>query len=108
MHAAPFSGIPFKLADYAGLEHNPHITVLSDVVYGGPESEPLADRRLYIEVNALEALLEAARKSPTQRVVLHHAGLRVRRVLDGGHALEVLTIVGSRPEPEPFSLAGAR
>lgn len=108
MHSVPFEEIPFESATYAGLEHNPRITVLSDVVFGGPEIEPRADRRLYITIDTLESLLALARRSPVQRVVLHHAGLRVRRVLDGGHALEVLTIVGSKPEPEPFSLAGAR
>lgn len=100
--------LPFDSAPYGGLEHNPRVTVLRDVVYGGPSVEPTADRRLYLEVAELRQLLALAERSPTQRVVIHHAGLRVRRVQDGTHAVDVLSIVGAPLQPEPFSLAGVR
>lgn len=100
--------IPFDSGPYRGLEHNPRVTVLRDVVFGGPEREPSADRRLFLEVQELRHLLALAERSPTQRVVLHHAGIRVRRIQDGTHAVDVLSIIGDAPEPEPFSLAGTR
>ena len=108
MSSDRLSHVPFESAPYQGLEHNGLITVRSDVVYGGPVVEPAADRRLYMEAAELEHLLALARQSPTSRVQIDHAGLRVRRVLDGGHTLEVLSIVGTTPKPEPFSLAGVK
>lgn len=108
MKCVALEEIPFQTAPYLGLEHNGLITVRSDVVFGGPSVEPTADRRLYLEVHELEHLLSLARQSPTRRVQIDHAGMRVRRVLDGSHTVEVLSIVGSAPKPEPFSLAGVR
>ena len=100
------SALPFDSAPYRGLEHNPRVTVLRDVVYGGPQVEPTVDRRLYLELAELRQLLALAERSPTQRVVIHHAGVRVRRVQDGTHAVDVLSIVGDHVQSEPFSLAG--
>ncbi len=108
MHTAPLGDIPFNSAPYRGLEHNPRVTVRRDVIFGGPSAEPTADRRLYFEVAELEKLLALARQSPTQRVVLHHAGVRVRRIQDGSATVDVLSIVGDNLQPEPFALAGTR
>lgn len=108
MRTAPLGEIPFDSAPYAGLEHNPRVTVRYDVLFGGPNVEPTADRRLFFEVAELEKLLALARQSPTQRVVLHHAGVRVRRIQDGASMVDVLSIVGDNLQPEPFALAGTR
>ena len=98
-------GLPFDSSPWPGLEHNPRITVLRDVVYGGPDAEPAADRRLVLDATQLQHLLDIARQSPTGRVVIHHAGLRVRRVLvNATQVVEVLKVVGTDPQPEPFSL----
>lgn len=104
--AAALADLPFDSSPWRGLEHNPRVTIRSDTVYGGPEAEPTADRRWVMDVDELQRLLDVARRSPTGRVVVHHAGLRVRRVLDGSHTVEMLAMVGSEPVPEPFSLFG--
>lgn len=102
----PLDALPFDAAPYGGLEANGRISVTRDIVYGGPEVEPTADRRMYFEREELRRLLALAERSPTGRVQLNHAGLRVRRVLDGSQAVEVLVVVGSQPIPEPFVLGG--
>lgn len=99
-----FNAIPFDAAPYTGLEANGQITVLRDVVYGGPSVEPMADRRMYFDLAGLRELVALAERSPTGRVQIDHAGLRVRRVLDGGHVVEVLSVMGTQPKPEPWAL----
>ena len=99
-----FNAIPFDAAPYMGLEANGQITVLRDVVYGGPSVEPMADRRMYFDLAGLRELVALAERSPTGRVQIDHAGLRVRRVLDGGHVVEVLSVTGTQPKPEPWAL----
>lgn len=108
MRTADLKQIPFDSAPYRGLEFSPFLTVRQDVLFGGPTVEPTRDRRFYLEAKALEALLDLARQSPTGRVVIHHGGLRVRQVQDGGSVVEVLSIVGDNPTPEPFPFAGVR
>ena len=108
MNQARLKDLPFDSAPYRGLEHNPSVTVRSDVVYGGPSNEPTGDTRLFLEERELVRLLEIARQSPTLRVVIHHAGLRIRRIQDGSAVVNVVSIVGDKPEPEPFTLAGVR
>jgi len=100
----PLDAIPFEAAPYQGLEANGRITVLRDTLYGGPVAEPDVDRRMYFDKAELRRLLELAERSPTGRVQIDHAGLRVRRVLDGTQAVDVLSVVGSQPKPEPWVL----
>lgn len=104
MREASLHSLPFQVRVHDGLDHNPNITVLGDVVFGGPSVEPTADRRMYFDVKTLEELLEVARASVTGRAVVHHAGIRLRRVQDGAHALDALYIVGDRPAAERFDL----
>lgn len=84
--------------------------VLSDMEIGGPEDP--ADRRLVVDAATLQHLLDIARSSLSQRVVLHHVGLRVQvlRDSDTGHRWEHVTLIGSEPKPEPVSalLGGKR
>lgn len=100
--------LPFQSAQFTGLEHNPRVTVVSDVVFGGKVTEPTADRRFVVDIRSLEQMLEAARQSPQGLAVIHHAGVRVRRVRDGAAVVDVLCIVGDNPAPVPFSLSGGR
>lgn len=104
----PLESLPFEAGPYLGLEHNGQITVLRDTMYGGPMAEPEIDRRMYFERAELRRLLELAERSPTGRVQIDHAGLRVRRVLDGTQAVDVLSVVGSQPKPEPWVLGVGR
>lgn len=104
----PLDAIPFDSAPYQGLEANGRITVLRDMLYGGPVAEPMQDRRLYFDKAELRRLLELAEQSPTGRVQIDHAGIRVRRVLDGTQAVDVLSVVGTQPKPEPWVLGVGR
>jgi hypothetical protein len=108
MREATLRELPFQSAKFTGLEHNPRVTVVSDVVFGGPDIEPEADRRFVVDIRSLEHMLEAARQSPQGLAVIHHAGVRVRRVRDGAAVVDVLYIVGDNPAPVPFSLQGGR
>ena len=82
--------------------------VIHDREIGGPRDP--SDRRLVLSVHELEQLLEQARASLTQRVILHHVGLRVRTLQGkGGHRWDHVTLLGSKVEPEPAPLvAGER
>lgn len=108
MREAPLQELPFQSAQFTGLEHNPRVTVVSDVVFGGPTVEPTADRRFVVDIRSLEQMLEAARQSPQGLAVIHHAGVRVRRIRDGSALVDALYIVGDNPTPVPFSLQGGR
>lgn len=80
----------------------PHVVLDREI--GGPEDP--ADRRLILDARTLEALLDIARRSTTQRVVLHHIGLRVQTLEDreNGHRWDHCTLIGSEPKPEPAPL----
>lgn len=67
---------------------------------GGPELP--GDRRVYLSADLLGRCLKVAKASPTGRVLLTHAGIRVDLYEDGtGHPYEVWTLVGYGPKPEP-------
>lgn len=107
--SSQIDNLPFQSAVYDGLEHNPRIHVVHDLVFGGPACEPMIDRRCYFTTEALQELLRLARQSPQGQVVLHRAGVRIRRVkIDATNTVDVLTIVAGEVQPEPFSLAGGR
>lgn len=75
--------------------------LLSTATVGGPEMA--GDRRVYLSTHLLEKCLAVSRSSPTGRVLLDHAGVRVdlyqRR---DGHTYEVWTLIGVGPKPEPM------
>lgn len=108
MREATLQELPFQSANFSGLEHNPRVTVVSDVVFGGKATEPTADRRFVVDIRSLEHMLEAARQSPQGLAVIHHAGVRVRRIRDGAAVVDMLYIMGDNPVPVPFSLQGGR
>ena len=74
-------------------------TILRRYTLGGPET--LRDTRCYIDRADLEFLLEKAKASPTQRVVLPCAGLNweLRQSRDG-HQYEIFKITSREPQPE--------
>ena len=73
--------------------------ILRSYSLGGPES--LRDVRMFLELADLEHLTNIALLSPTKRVVLPSAGIRmeVRQSRDG-HIYEVLRITSRQPQPE--------
>ena len=74
-------------------------TLLRTATVGGPEKE--GDRRVFLSVDMLSRLLETARSSPTQRVQVDRAGVKVVLYADhSGHQYEVWTLVGADPRPE--------
>jgi hypothetical protein len=76
-------------------------TLLRSAVVGGPDKA--GDRRVYLSAKLLGTLLEVARASAMQRVVVDRAGVRVDLYADGrGHEYEVWTLVGADPRPEPI------
>lgn len=79
--------------------------VVFDREIGGPQDP--SDRRLVLSVQELEEMLAQARASLTQRVVVHHIGLRVRTLQDrAGHRWDHVTLIASRMEPEPAPIGG--
>ena len=72
--------------------------ILQERDIGGPEDH--ADRRLILDVPLLTELLEVARSSLSQRVVIHRVGLRVQVVDNGQHRWEHIRLIGLAPEPE--------
>lgn len=83
-----------------------HPEVVGQHEIGGPQDP--ADRRLVLDAATLRHLLEIANTSMTQRVVLHHLGLKVQVLRDRktGHTWEHLTLIGSEPKPETSLLFG--
>lgn len=58
------------------------------------------DQRLYLHITALEDMLEIARSSPSQRVVVHDLTLEVEtRRSSSGHTYDVVSFLG-RAVPE--------
>lgn len=70
-----------------------------------PARQHSFDTRWIMDAKLLEHLLDLAKASSTNRVVVHHATIRVRKWRDpSGHMFETYSIVGSGAEPEPFAL----
>ena len=78
--------------------------VISDREIGGPNDA--TDRRLILDIPTLQHLIDVARTSISQRVTLHHFGVRVQllRDADSGHVWEHLTLIGTEPKPERSDL----
>lgn len=67
------------------------------------------DVRFIMDAKALEDLLERARRSPSQRVVVHGACIRARTWrAASGHEYTTLTVLGRDAQPEEVSIAGLR
>ena len=80
--------------------------LLRTVKLGGPETG--RDTRMMLSVKELEALLEVARKSPVQRVLIHQAGIRVDVYAHkSGHQYEVWRLTGRKPEAERPAIVDA-
>ena len=72
------------------LIHEGTARLVWDRTFGGPSEPDLGnagdpvDRRLILSTAELRKLLEIAEQSLTGRVVIHHAGVRVRCLEEGG------------------------
>ena len=88
------------------LIHEGTARLLWDRTFGGPPEPDIGnvgdpvDRRLVLSSAELRELLKVAEQSLTGRVVIHHAGVRVRCLEEGGHRYESVRIVGGKVEPE--------
>ena len=88
------------------------VRVIWDRQFGGPAEPGLgnpgdhSDARLVLSRQELQALLAVAEQSITGRVVIHHAGIRVRLLEDGGHRFKSIRLVGDKPVPETSTLFG--
>ena len=61
------------------------------------------DRRVYLSTTLLGKMLEVARSSGMQRLVVDKAGVRVDLYRQqNGHEYEVWTLIGCAPRPEPI------
>ncbi len=85
--------------NYHPLQIGSQDTILRRYTLGGPDT--LRDTRCYIDRADLEFLLEKAKASPTQRVVLPCAGVEweLRQSRDG-HQYEIFKITSREPQPE--------
>lgn len=73
-------------------------------VVGGPETS--GDRRAFLSAKLLDDLLQRAKTSPTLRVEISRAGVRVDLYkTPSGHQYEVWTLIGANPVPEQLSPA---
>tara|TARA_R100000426_G_scaffold58733_1_gene41620 strand:+ start:6411 stop:6803 length:393 start_codon:yes stop_codon:yes gene_type:complete len=73
--------------------------ILRHYTLGGPESD--RDVRMYLELADLLKLVEIAKKSTINRVVLPRAGVTLTvRESHGGHVYETLHLVSGMPLPE--------
>jgi len=73
--------------------------LLRTATVGGPEKA--GDRRIFLSKGMLSNLMEVAQSSPTGRVQVDRAGVRVDLHVDGnGHQYEVWTLIGANPKPE--------
>ena len=112
--ALPLSALSKLAFNRAGLHLPGRDPVVADVQYGGPAEPELAisgdptDRRLILDSGTLDLLLQVARSSLTGRVVIHHAGVRVRQYrAPDGHLYEIVTLVGDAPKPEESAIISA-
>ena len=75
--------------------------LLRSAEIGGPDQD--GDRRLYLDAQTLRKLLSMAEASPTQRVRIDRAGVRVDLWREAsGHQFEAWTFIGCDPRPERF------
>lgn len=73
--------------------------ILRHYTLGGPHSD--RDVRMFLELADLLKLVEIAKKSKTQRVVLPRAGVTLTvRQSHGGHVYETLHLTSLEPIPE--------
>ena len=78
----------------AGEDH-----VIREYTLGGPKCG--RDVRLFLDRKVLEHLLDVAKSSNTNRVVLHGAGIKMKvRRAASGHMYETLHLVSHLPVPE--------
>lgn len=88
------------------IHENANVRIVWDRTFGGPPEPDLgnvgdpADRRLVLSTAELRHLIGIAEQSLTGRVVIHHAGVRVRCLEEGGHRYESVRLVGGKVEPE--------
>ena len=75
------------------------VTLMRSAVVGGPNLE--GDRRVFLERELLLKLAEIAASSPTRRVQVNRAGIKVDLYQErSGHTYEVWTLIGLPPKPE--------
>ena len=75
--------------------------LLRSAEIGGPDQD--GDRRMYLDAKALRHLLAIAESSPTQRVRVDRAGVKVDLWREAsGHQFEVWTFIGADARPERF------
>lgn len=73
--------------------------ILREYVLGGPDS--LRDVRLILDAEVLDYLLQIAKRSKTNRCILHGAGIKLKvRRSQSGHIYETLHLDGRKPTPE--------
>ena len=78
------------------LQEPNHDRVLKTYTFGGPSSG--RDSRMFLHAIELEHLLHIAKSSPTNRVILHRAGLVVTvRQSRNGHVYEEIRMVCDQP-----------
>lgn len=74
-------------------------TLLRTSTVGGPDLP--GDRRVFLSARLLDDLLQRAKASPTLRVQIDHAGVRVDLYRQpDGHQYEVWTLIGAPPRAE--------
>jgi len=97
---APFRSVRGPIIDRVPFQRPGQPEVIKRIQFpDGP-----GDRRLYLEVSALEKLLEYARSSITNRAVIHGVVVEVEQIrTKDGHVYEVWAFVG-HPAPEGSSL----
>jgi hypothetical protein len=73
--------------------------LLRELQIGGPTQD--LDTRMFLEVKDLAMLLEVARCSPMQRVVLNRVGVHVKVwQTPAGHNYETWELISLKPKPE--------
>jgi len=73
--------------------------LMREAEFGGPASS--RDSRFYFDRKELEQLLEICKSSVSGRVIIHHAGVKVRLYRSGsGHMYEAWHLIGSKAVPE--------
>lgn len=87
--------------NYSPLQRPGQDRLVRTAVAGGPEHP--GDRRMFLSARLLRELLVLAEASPTQRVQVDRAGVRIDlHETARGHAYEVWTFIGGDARPEPM------